>query len=75
MRRIMSVLMVAGLLAGVTASSVAAATSTTVTWNVSGQTTAAVSAKSLLSELTVTQQNGYRLQTPIDVPMWQRGRL
>ncbi len=50
-------MVVAGLLVGVTASSVAAATSTTVTLNVSGRTTAAVSAKSLLSELTVKADN------------------
>ena len=51
------VAVVSGLLVGVAANSGAAATSTTVTGNVSGQTTAAVSAKSLLSELTVKADN------------------
>ena len=59
MKRIVtaSALVVSGLLVGVTANSGAAATSRTVTGNVSGQTTAAVSAKSLLSELTVKADN------------------
>ena len=55
MKRIVtvSVLAVAGLLAGVTGSSVSAAKSTTVASNVSGKVIPAVSAKSLLTELTV----------------------
>ena len=59
MKRIVTVsaLVVAGFLVGVTGSSVTAAKSTTVAWNVSSRTTAAVSAKSLLTELTVKADN------------------
>ena len=59
MKRIVtvSVLAVAGLLVGVTGSSVTAAKSTRVASNVSGKVIPAVSAKSLLTELTVKADN------------------
>jgi len=58
MKRIMAVaVVVVGLLVGVTASSVVAATKTKVTWKVPELVMAAVSAKSLLSELTVKADN------------------
>ena len=59
MKRIVtvSVLAVAGLLVGVTGSSVTAAKSMTVASNVSGKVIPAVSAKSLLTELTVKADN------------------
>ena len=49
---VVSVLAVAGLLVGVTGSSVTPAKSTTVASNVSGKVIPAVSAKSLLTELS-----------------------